>query len=111
MTAQAAEAAYLNLLRNVPPEVAERLRSKYEEDRAAFIDYVARATPSKDPSYWANSSCTRCYGRGIIGELTKPNGEKSTPPCSCTERTYKKWLAKARHDFNLKKEQGNEEQT
>lgn len=106
------EASYTNLFRNLPPAVSERLQQKYEADRAAFISYVQEATPSSEPKYWANRSCTKCYGRGILGELTKPNGEKSTPACSCTEKNYRKWLAQARYEFNLKKEKGqHEEQT
>jgi len=96
----------INMMRSLPPEVAERVRQKYEADRAEFIEVVKDMTPSKDPSYWAKRSCTRCYGRGILGTVVKPSGETTVPACSCIKKNYFKWLVEVRRFFNALKEQG-----
>lgn len=104
--------ALVNLLRSLPKEVADRVRDKYEEDRNNFLEFVSEQTPSKDPAYWAKHGCTKCYGRGILGTLTKPSGEKSTPACSCTSKNYAKWLVELRKFYSNKlKEQGHETTT
>lgn len=106
-----ADAAFVNLLGSLPPEVAERLRQKYEADRSEFLQVVEDMVPSKEPKYWAKPSCTTCNGRGIIGTLVKPSGETSIPACSCTSKKYSKWLAEIRHFYNALKEQGHESKT
>lgn len=103
-----ADAALVNMLRNVPPEVAERITQKYESDRGEFLQFVKEQTPSQDPSYWAKRSCTKCHGRGILGTLVKPSGETVVPACSCTSKNYAKWLKEVRQKYNALKEQGHE---
>lgn len=102
------DAAVVNLYRSLPPAVADKLREKYEEDRQKFIEWLQEQIPSKDPRYWAKSSCTKCHGRGILGTLTTPSGEKVVPACSCTEKRYKAWMIEQRRVFNALKEQGHE---
>lgn len=105
----AVDMAFENLFKNLPPEVVERLRDKYEADRSAFLSFVQGNTPSKATGYWASNSCTKCHGRGIIGELTTPKGKKEPLVCYCVSRNYQKWLTEQRKLFNqVKKEQGNE---
>lgn len=109
MLANKAEASIYNLLQNLPPEVAEIVKQKYEDDRAAYLQVVAEMMPSKDPKYWAKRSCTRCHGRGILGTLINPSGTQIVvPPCSCTAKKYKAWLIDVRKFYNALKEQGHE---
>lgn len=105
---QIADAALMNMLRQLPPEVADRIHQKYEADRGAFLNYVKEHTPSQDPAYWAKRSCTKCHGRGILGTLVKPSGEKVVPACPCTSKNYAKWMVEARQKYNALKEQGHE---
>lgn len=109
--AEIADEAVTNLLRNLPPEVAERVHAKYDADRQEFLQAVEDMTPSKDPAYWAKSSCTKCYGRGILGTLVKPSGERVVPSCACTSKNYEKWLVTVRQFYNALKEQGHETTT
>lgn len=102
------DSSLVNMYRKLPPEVAERLQSKYEADRSAFIKWLESRIPSKEPKYWAKSSCTKCHGRGILGTLTTPSGEKVVPACSCTEKRYRAWMIEQRKLFNVQKEQGHE---
>lgn len=101
-------AAYENLLKRVPSEVAARLVEKYDAERAQFLKVVEDMLPSKDSSYWAQRSCTKCNGRGIIGTLVKPSGEVVVPACACTAKNYAKWLVKVRQYYNALVEQGHE---
>lgn len=102
------DAAVTNMFRSLPPAVADKLQEKYEADRQKFIGWLQETIPSKDPRYWAKRSCTRCHGRGILGTLTTPSGEKVVPACSCTAKRYKAWMIEQRHVFNALKEQGHE---
>lgn len=103
------ETAFQQMFKNLPPEIVERIRAKYEEDRSEFVAFVQSNTPSKAPAYWASKPCTKCHGRGIIGELTTPKGKKEPLVCYCVSRSYQKWLTEQRKLFNqMKKEQGNE---
>ena len=103
------DTAFATMFKNLPPEVAERVRAKYEADREEFVTFARGNTPSNAPGYWAAKSCTKCLGRGIIGELTTPKGKKEPLVCYCVSRTYQKWLTEQRKLFNqMKKEQGNE---
>lgn len=102
------DASIVNMFRNLPPAVSEKVREKYEEDRQKFIEWLRETVPSKDPRYWAKSSCTKCHGRGILGTLTTPSGEKVVPACSCTEKRYKAWMIEQRTVYNALKEQGHE---
>lgn len=111
------ESSYQELLGSVPPEVAERLRAKYEEDVDSFSGYVAEHDPSAgDPTFWAKKSCKKCYGRGIIGKrhLFTPGDSADAQDgvytnvsvtvdmsCSCGKRRREKWLAEARRTYNL----------
>ena len=108
MNTDKADAALVNMLRNLPPAVADKLNEKYEADRQAFIEWLQVKIPSKDPEYWAKRSCTKCHGRGILGTLTTPSGEKVVPACSCTTKRYKAWTIEQRHVYNTLKEQGHE---
>ena len=105
------EKSLLNMFGNLPEAVAERVRAKYEEDRQEFLDFVKANTPSQAPGYWAARSCTKCYGRGIIGELLRDGVNKQPLVCHCVAKTYQAWLTEQRKVFNNKKrekEQGNE---
>lgn len=101
------DAAFANLLGKLPESVAERVREKYEYDRASFLKYVDTHTPSKEPAYWAKRGCTKCYGRGILGTCTLPSGQTVYPACPCTQKSYGRWLKQARQEYR-KKEQGHE---
>lgn len=101
------DAAFTNLLANLPPEIVERVRAKYEADREEFIAYVKDNTPSNSPAYWASKGCTKCHGRGIIGELTTPKGTKQPLVCYCVSKGYQKWLTEQRKIFNSRKEESN----
>jgi hypothetical protein len=102
------DASISNLFANLPPAVAERVRAKYEADRSEFLEYVRRNTPSNSPGFWATRGCTKCHGRGIIGELTKPGGGREPLVCYCVSKNYQVWLTDQRKFFNSlkKKEQG-----
>lgn len=93
------------LLSRLPTEVANRVRQKYDDDRQEFLQAVKDMTPQKGPEYWANKSCTKCYGRGIIGERV------SYPPkpvyCTCISKNYKKWLVEVRRFYNALKKAGD----
>jgi hypothetical protein len=100
----AVEVAISNMFKQLPPEVAERVRAKYEADRSEFLEHVKSNTPSNSPGFWAVRSCTKCHGRGIIGELTKPGGGREPLVCHCVSKTYQVWLSDQRKHFNsLKK--------
>ena len=101
--------AFINLLRSLPTEVADRLHKKYEDDRREFLQVVEDMTPSKDPAYWAKRSCTKCYGRGILGVVIKPSGERVTPACDCTSKLYSRWLVDVRRFYTALKAQGRHE--
>jgi hypothetical protein len=103
-----ADNAIVNLFASLPPTIADRLKQKYDADRAQFMQVVQDMMPSNEPSYWASRSCTKCHGRGILGTVTKPSGEKVVPACSCTSKNYKKWLVTVRQFYNALKEQGHE---
>jgi len=113
MNPDVVDTALVKLFRSLPPAVADKLREKYEEDRRKFIEWLQSTIPSKDPQYWAKPSCTRCHGRGILGTLTTPSGEKVVPACSCTAKRYKKWTIEQRQVYNTLKEQeqGHEKTT
>lgn len=105
--------AFSNMFSNLPEEIVMRVRAKYEADRQEFIDYVKNTTPSQAPGYWAARSCTKCYGRGIIGELTRDGVNKRPLVCQCVAKSYQAWLTEQRKAFNNSKkvkteEQGNE---
>ncbi|NBU69899.1 MAG: hypothetical protein EBS53_00375 [Bacteroidetes bacterium] len=102
---QVVEDSISNLFKNLPPEVAERVRAKYEADREEFLEYVRSNTPSNSPGFWASRSCTKCYGRGIIGELTRPGGQKAPLVCHCVSKNYQIWLTDQRKVFNEKKKE------
>lgn len=120
---QKADTSIEELLRqaaNIDPELANILRSKYEQDRAEFAQAAREWAPSNDPAYWAKKSCQKCYGRGKIGDrhlfpFKQPavsgideNGNKyyvnsaaKVPvQCSCTRKNYEKWLAEFRVFYN-----------
>lgn len=103
---ESVDAAIESLMKRLPPEVADRIHQKYEQDRTKFLGWVESNIPSKEPAYWAKPSCTKCYGRGILGTLFTPTGEKVVPACSCTGKSYSKWLITARQQYM--KEQGHE---
>lgn len=111
IAADKADAAIVNMFRNLPPAVADKLHEKYEEDRRKFIEWLQTVVPSKDPRYWAKRSCTKCHGCGILGTLTTPSGEKVVPACSCTEKRYRAWMIEQRRVYNTLKEQGHETKT
>jgi hypothetical protein len=111
----------LGTLGEISPEVRDLLRKKYEEDEKRFGEAVRDAQPSTEPSYWAKKSCRKCYGRGIIGKQhffmpgnpakseKNEEGKKSYTNsagqtdirCGCTAKTYKKWLADFRLQYNM----------
>lgn len=97
------DASIQELFRRLPPEVAERIHQKYDEDRAEFLQVVKDMAPQKGPEYWANKSCTKCHARGIIGERT------SYPPqpihCPCVSKRYRKWLVEVRKYYNALRKQ------
>lgn len=105
MNSDKVDASIQNMFSRLPPEVAERIHQKYEADRAEFMQVVKDMTPQKGPEYWANKSCTKCHGRGIIGERL------SYPPkpihCSCVSKRYKKWVVEVRKYYNALKKVGD----
>jgi len=105
------DTAVVNMFRHLPPAVADKVQQKYEEDRQKFIAWLQTVIPSKDSRYWAKRSCTKCHGRGILGTLTTPSGEKVVPACSCTEKRYRVWVIEQRRVYNALKEQGHETTT
>lgn len=102
------EDSIVNLFKSLPPAVADRVREKYEADRAEFLRFVEAQDVPKDSTYWAKDSCTKCNGRGILGTLVKPSGEEVLPVCSCVAKNYSKWLVEQRKVYNSLKEQGHE---
>ena len=102
------EAAIQKMLAELPPEISTRLTSKYEEDRQAFLAVVEDMRPSNKAAYWAKSSCTKCYGRGIIGSIHNSMGTISLP-CPCADKKYNKWLITTRKFYLALKELGHEE--
>lgn len=96
----AVEASFENMYKHLPPEVAERVRAKYEADRSEFLEHVRRNTPSNAPGFWATRACTKCHGRGIIGELVKPGGGREPLVCYCVSKNYQVWLTDQRKTFN-----------
>jgi hypothetical protein len=122
------DGAYEQLLQSaneVSPELTEMLRKKYEEDRQEFAQAAQDFMPTQDPDYWAKSSCSKCHGRGIIGKkhIFRPGvsaqtvrdaeGKKNIANsvtkvdvrCTCTQKSYRKWLSGFRVFFNMLKAQ------
>lgn len=57
-----------------------------------------KVKPSSQPSYWAKRSCSKCYGRGIVGVITQKIGTntiKNEQICNCSSNRFKRW----RDDF------------
>ncbi len=124
-TADKAYEHLLDIVGKVSPELTEVLQKKYEDDRREFTQAAQDMTPSHDPAYWAKSSCSKCYGRGIIGKrhffmpgqsakvVRGENGEKVLTNsvtkmdirCKCASKGYQKWLATFRTFFNMLKAQ------
>ena len=124
-----ANKAYENLLDTVgnvvSPELQKALQAQYDKDRKEFSQAAQDFTPSHEPSYWAKSSCSKCYGRGIMGKkhifmprtaaqsVRGEDGKKTYTNsittvdvrCSCTARSYKRWLAEFRTFYNALKAQ------
>ena len=95
------------LLRVLPPAVAARVYEKYEKDRSEFMQVLQDMTPKKGTEYWANKSCTKCYGRGIIGVLANT---KKPVVCRCVDKAYKRFVVDVRKYYNALKELGRHEQ-
>lgn len=93
----------ISLFQTLPPEVAERVKSKYDQDRAEFMQVVKDMTPSKGPEFWAKPSCTRCHGRGMIGLLV--SNQSKPLLCTCIEKRYRFWLKDVRRYYLALKEQ------
>jgi hypothetical protein len=110
----------LDRIGKVSPELTELLRKKYEDERQAFAKAAQDATPSQDPAYWAKSSCSKCYGRGILGKrhlfmpgtaaqsLCDSDGVKTMNSvttvdvqCKCTTKSYQAWLVEFRTRYNV----------
>lgn len=97
---------FQDLLEVLPKDVADRVYKKYEEDRAEFIQVVKDMTPNKGPEYWANRSCTKCYGRGIIG--VRVSHPPKPLPCKCVDKAYKRFVIDVRKFYlALQKEMGH----
>jgi len=128
-----ADKAYERLLESVnhiSPDLTEALRRRYEEDRRDFAKAAQDFTPSQEPKYWAKKSCSKCYGRGILGKrhifmpgtsaesVSLPDGSKVLVnsimthdlQCKCTQKRYQKWLVEFRRFYNALKAQTLEEQ-
>lgn len=118
--------SYENMFKNLDPEVAQRLKQKYDADAKEFDQAVEDFDPSQGKkAYWAKNSCKRCYGRGIIGTryVFRPdepaisdglrgysNAAFTLPQeCRCGDRAYYKWVANFRKFFNALKEQSEVE--
>lgn len=53
-----------------------------------------KAKPSADPAYWSKKSCSKCYGRGIIGKMTikiETNTIINDYLCFCARKNFVKW--------------------
>lgn len=106
------------------PDLRKLLEEKYEEDRKNFTAAAEEFSPSKEPKYWAKKSCSKCYGRGIIGtrynfvgqparkivyeetgKTTYANGYKQPVNCRCAQKSYGKWLKSFREFYNALKEE------
>jgi hypothetical protein len=115
----------LGKIEEINPEIAARVQKKYEEDRQEFAKAAQDFTPSQEPKYWAKKSCSKCYGRGIIGNrhvflpdqpalstvdetgrkrFTNSLGTRGIS-CSCAGKRYQKWLAEFRLFYNALKAQ------
>lgn len=90
------ETTVSDLMTRLPKPVAARVREKYEEDREEYLQVVEDMRPSSKASYWAKPSCTKCHGRGIIGDKVLSDGTKQSISCSCMEKRYQKWLVDVR---------------
>lgn len=102
--------ALMNTVTARNPELAKVLKRKYIDDELAFSSAAKEACPSNDPAYWAKSSCNKCYGRGIMGQLVpNPKSEDRVPlGCRCIEKSYRRWLAAFRLVFNEERDNGNQ---
>lgn len=95
--------SFENLLKNLPPAVAERVYQKCEADREAFIAYAEAKVPSKDPKYWATRNCKKCYGLGTVGSRVELDGTRNVIACVCTSKNYSLWLSAIRAEYNKTK--------
>lgn len=100
---QAIEAAYVKVLDDAGPEVAERVAKKWREDQEKFAVCARENLPSPLLDFWANRSCKDCYGRGTCGHVMKA-GHLFTVKCGCTNKNYQKWLAQFRQYYNALRE-------
>lgn len=100
MDEQQVEDAWERLYASLPPEVAEVVRRKNEEDIEKFSAAAEAATPSQELKYWAKRSCKDCYGRGHCGVDLFRGPVK----CRCANVNYKKWLTDFRKYYNALRE-------
>ena len=70
----------------------QEVKTKTIDDEA--IEAAEKAKPSGAPDYWSKKSCNHCYGRGVIGTITKKvdtNTVVNSVVCDCGKRRFSKW--------------------
>lgn len=98
----AARAAYDNFLEALHPDIANKLRDRYEQEEKEFAAAAKSFCPSLDVAAWAKDSCKHCHGRGYT-HIIAATGEKKA--CSCAVKRFQIWLKTFRLWYNALKDQ------
>ena len=63
-----------------------------------ILEAMEKDKPSKEPSYWARKGCHDCFGKGILGNITRDvgGGNKivNEQLCSCVRKAFVVWQEK-----------------
>lgn len=67
---------------------------RYNRLQEQAILEAEKAKPTADPKYWAKPSCNQCYGRGVVGSVTKKvdtNTYVNSQLCICAKKRFVRW--------------------
>ncbi len=70
--------------------VEEEVEGKEQQTQEQEEPVQRQIVTSKDLEHYADSNCSKCYGRGHKGTVTEPGGRKAWVTCICAAKNYQK---------------------